>query len=605
MKKLIAVVTSLMLLCGLTLPALAESRKDETVYVLAAPDGAANRIIVSDWLTNPDGLEELPDETLLENPQNVKGDGAFEGGVWKADGKDIYYQGDSRRDLPVQVKITYTLDGAEISADELAGKSGHVVIRFDYTVSASKTVKVQDKNVELTVPYVVLTGALLDNDTLTNIEVVNGRLVNDGDHTIVMGMALPGMQKNLDTDQVELPEYVQISADAEAFELPVTVTVATDEVFASLDETRLDSLDDLKASMTELTDGMSQLLDGGSQLYDGAGQLREGVAALSDGLTTLTANNDALVAGSAQVFQTLLDTANQQLAASGAQVPELTIETYADTLSGLIGSMTEEAIAQQARTQVEQAVRARESEVRQGVTQTVQAQVAPQVEAAVQETVLTRVLETLNLTPETYAAAKKAGQVTKDQQKQIEAAVEQQMKSDDVQAALQQQTQQQMESADVQKLIEENTESQIQALIEQNLSSKDVQKQIADNTQKYAETCARLTALKEQLDSYNTFYTGLVAYTQGVSSAAEGAAQLKDGAAQLVSGAGELKEGLDTFNQQGVDKLVRLVNQDADGLCARLRAMINLAREYNNYAGIADSMDGSVRFIWRTDAIQR
>ena len=229
MKKLIAVVTSLMLLCGLTLPALAESRKDETVYVLAAPDGAANRIIVSDWLTNPDGLEELPDETLLENPQNVKGDGAFEGGVWKADGKDIYYQGDSRRDLPVQVKITYTLDGAEISADELAGKSGHVVIRFDYTVSASKTVKVQDKNVELTVPYVVLTGALLDNDTLTNIEVENGRLVNDGDHTIVMGVALLGMKKNLDTDQVELPEYVRLVVSMVYMSVPAFISAVSQE----------------------------------------------------------------------------------------------------------------------------------------------------------------------------------------------------------------------------------------------------------------------------------------------------------------------------------------------------------------------------------------
>lgn len=568
MKKLLAVVVSLALVCGVALPAWAEgSTKDETVYVLANPDGGARKIIVSDWLSNPDALDEIADVINLTDVENVKGKQPFENGAWQAQGQDIYYQGRGTEDLPAQVKITYLLDGGEIAPDELAGKSGHAVIRFDYTVTQKADTGVQ-------VPFAFVTAALLDNDVFTNVEVTNGYLVNDGDRSFVVGAALPGVTDSLGLDELTLPEYVEIEADVKGFELPITVTVATNELFAALDEDKLNDTEDLKAAMTDLTDGMAQLLDGGQQLYDGAAalddgmtQLASGMTELSDGLSTLIANNESLVAGAKQVFETLLAAANQQLAASGAQVPELTMDNYADTLTALVAAMSEEGIAQQARQQVEQAVRAQEEQVRAGVTQAVQAQVEAQVKAQLGE------------------SADKAT---------ISAAVEQQMAAENIQ-----------------EMIGQNTEEQVQALIEQNLASAEVQQQISQSISQYQATCQALESLKTQLDSYNAFYTGLVAYTDGAAEAAEGAAQLnaampeiQSGMTQLKDGALAMKDGLESFNTQGIEKLSSLVNEELDGLLDSMSSLIQAAKSYQSYGGLADGMNGTVRFIWRTDAIQ-
>lgn len=134
-----AILLSLTLACAAVLPALAEGKKDETVYVLANPDGSARRVIVSDYLSNPDGADTIADVSNLEKIQNVKGDEAFADGVWQAKGNEIYYQGDSSEALPVELKISATLDGTEIAPADLAGRSGHVTLRFDYAVSASYT----------------------------------------------------------------------------------------------------------------------------------------------------------------------------------------------------------------------------------------------------------------------------------------------------------------------------------------------------------------------------------------------------------------------------------------------------------------------------------
>lgn len=621
MKKLLAVLITVTLLCGMVLPVLAEGPvKDETVYILAEPDGTARRVIVSDWLSNPDGEERLADRSLLTDIENVKGEEAFDGSYWQAEGQDIYYQGECTEPLPVEMTITYALDGQSISPDDLAGQSGHVRIRFDYQVKRSVSAQVNGQTETLSVPYMALTALLLENDVFTNVEAANACIINDGDRTIVAGLALPGLQQslNLDSDTLALPGHLEIEADVTGFSLPVTVTMATSQVFALLDADKLNDTDDLKASVAELVDGMSQLLDGATRLSDGltdlgtgADQLADGVTALSDGLNNLISNNEALVSGSTQVFETLLATANQQLAAAGAEVPELTMDNYAETLSTLIDSTSEEGIVEQAQTKVEETVRAKEEQIRTAVTQAVQAEVQVQVEAAVQQNVLEQVLAAVGLTEESYASAKENGQLLAEQENQIEAAVKQQMSSEEVKALTAQQLEAQMASDDVQALIAQNTEEQILVLIQQNMESSDVQKQIEQSVQQYQATCASLTALKEQLDSYNAFHTGLTAYTEGVSSAADGAAQLKnnlpalqEGIDQLQEGALALKDGLTTFSTDGIDKLDDLVNGDLEALLSRVCSLIRAAQDDQQYSGMAENTEGAVRYIWRTDAIE-
>lgn len=623
MKKLMAVLISLLLLCGAVLPALAEgSVKDETVYILAAPDGAARRIIVSDWLSNPDGAAYLADASGLTDIENVKGEETFDGAVWQADGRDVYYQGESDAPLPVEMKISFTLDGEAISPEELAGRDGHVTIRFDYSVLQGAEIEVGGAAEEASVPYAVITGALLKNDVFTNISAVNARIINDGDRCFVVGAALPGLQRSLQLDggdcDFTLPEYVLIEADAAGFALPVTLSIATSEPFAKLDAQKLESADDLKDAVKRLSDGMAQLMDGGAQLSDGltalsdgADQLADGADALADGLNSLVSNNESLISGSQQVFSALLSAANEQLAAAGADAPELTSENYAQLLSDLIDAMSEEGISRQARAQVEQAVRAQQEQISAAVTEAVQAEVGAQVEEGVREGVRTQVLAAIGISDAEYAAAQQSDALSAEQAEMIEGAVEQQMASDEAQAVLAQQLEEQMASQQVQSLIQQKTEEQVQALIDENMSGADVQQQIAQNVSLYQQSCAALTALKAQLDSYSAFHSGLIAYTEGAFSAADGAAQLAggipallDGIAQLEDGAQALRDGISAFSSEGVAKLDQLVNEDLDVLLARARGLIEAAQGAQNYSGIADDASGALRFIWRTDAVE-
>lgn len=534
----LAAVTDVLTATGTTLS------KDETVYVLCGADGAVDRIIVSDWLKNGTQDTTINDKTTLQNPEVVKGSASYSLDsdnmtVWDAEGGDVCYQGTSDKPLPVDVTVSYRLDGQPISAEELAGKSGRVTIRFDYTNNVYETKTVNGSAENIYVPFAMLTGLVLDTDTFRNIEISNGKLIETGDKSIAVGVALPGLAGDLAlTDgTLNLPESVEITADTTNFSLGNTVTMASNSLFNDARLSGADKLDSLSASMNDLTDGMAQLMDGsstlygglatlleksetlaasikqlaavtqtlrasGAGLYDGTLSLQDNLDDLSTGLGDLNENNDTLDAGAEQVFDTLLATANAQLAASlapytayGITAPTLTIENYADSLMALIATLSH------------------------------------------------------------------AG----------------------------------------------------------------------------ADTTA-LTALKDQLDSYNTFYTGLLSYTDGVADAYAGSqqlltgadtltgytAQMKDalsqldaavgqlndsvgalpgGVGQLKDGASQLSGGLNDLNDRGIEKLAQLVQGDLGGLSARISAVREVSQDYNNYAGIADGMDGSVQFVYRTDSI--
>lgn len=375
-----------------TIPSGGEKNvKDETVYVLAGADGSVEKIIVSDWVKNAQGADRIDDVTGLSGIENVKGDETFTLGgdgscVWDARGNDVYYQGGIDRELPVSVAVSYTLDGQPVSPEELAGKSGRVTIRFDYANNEYELVDIGGRQEKIYVPFAMLTGLLLDNDVFSNVSVSNGKVMNDGDRTVVAGLAFPGLQDSLglDRDTLELPEYVEITADVEGFALETTVTLAANGLFneAAGQDGGFDGLDELDGRLDELTDAMGQLIDGSSRLYDGlctlldssvelvsgidrlaagaaqlrqgagglsagAAQLQAGAASLSQGLNQLAGSSGTLNAGAAQVFQSLLATAGAQLRAAGVQIPELTAENYAQVLDSVIAAAGETPAGQQ------------------------------------------------------------------------------------------------------------------------------------------------------------------------------------------------------------------------------------------------------------------
>lgn len=229
-----------------TKEALKKLSKNETVYVIADASGAAKKIIVSDWLKGVDTKGKVKDVSKLKDVKNVKGDetytvnedNAYE---WAANGDDIYYQGTGTTELPVKLKLSYKLNGKTVSADEIAGKSGKVTIRIDYENTQKEKVKINGKTQEVNVPFLMLSGMILDDDKFKNVEVSNGKAINDGTRTIVAGFALPGMQDSLDIDkdEMEIPDYVEITADTTDFELSTTMTVAMNDIFNDVDFQRL------------------------------------------------------------------------------------------------------------------------------------------------------------------------------------------------------------------------------------------------------------------------------------------------------------------------------------------------------------------------------
>lgn len=521
-------------------PAGQEAIKDETVYVLAGADGSVQKLIVSDWIQNTLSSATLTDRTELTDIKPVKGDESctLNGdsmAVWDAKGGDIYYQGSIEKELPVNLTISYQLDGKTVSPAELAGQSGRVTIRFDYENRQYQMADVGGSQEKVYVPFAMLTGVLLDNGIFRNVEVTNGRLINDGDRTIVVGLALPGLQESLalDRDLLDIPDCVEITADVTGFSLGMTATIATNALFSDLELGQLEDAEDLTGSLHQLTEAMDQLMDGSSALYDGlctlldksgelaagveqlaqgtqsiqtgagslnsgAAQLKSGLAELSGGLSALSASSAGLNGGAQQVFESLLATATTQLQTAGISVPALTIDNYTQVLDGVIASLG-------------------------------------------------------------AAAEGESGQT--------------------------------------------------------------------------------FQALRASLDSYNTFYQGLRTYTGGVDTAASGAAALTAGADALASGTAQLKAGTDSlcsgaltlqgsmpalvssvselrdgsmalsdglrqFNEEGVQKLTDLLGDDLEGLADRLQITIDISRSYRSFAGIADNMDGQVKFIYRTAEIK-
>lgn len=622
MKKRTCLLLSLILVFCAAGGALAETTKDETVYVLANAEGEAKRVIVSDWLTNPDGEKDLADATTLKDAKAVKGSAFLKDGVWyNADGADVYYQGDAENPLPVNLTVSYTLDGEAKTAAEMTGKSGRVTIRVACDVKETKD--------GVKVPFAALTAALLDNDVFTNIEVTNGKFLDDGDRTVVVGWALPGLQETLklDAETVTLPEYVEISAEAKNFEAPTTLTVVTNELFSAVDVDSIDAteltenINKLKDGMAQLKDGASRLADGVSalkdgaktladgatelkngaealkeganplgdgvsQLNDGATALETGSAQLTEGLNTLTANNEALASGATKLFETVLGIANTQLSAAMENAPTLTIENYEETLTALLDACSEAGIDRQLHDQVEAVVNQNRAKIEEAVTAKVQETVAAQVEEAVRENVTAQVLAAMDMTPDTYKAAVESGALTDAQKNQIAAAVDAQMKSQEVKAVLAQQTEQTMGSDEIKATIEQNVNEQVEALTQQNMASKDVQARRAAALEQGQAAAASLTALKAQLDDYRTFYDGLNAYLAGTAQAANGASELKTGAAQLAAGTeelngkvpallegiGSLSNGMNTLTENlpsltdGVQQLLDGANELKDGL---------------------------------------
>lgn len=530
------------------------TEKDETVYIIADADGSADKIIVSDHLKNTEGSTVLADITTLSDIENVKGyeDFSHDGDniVWAADGKDIYYQGVSTAKVPVEMKITYTLDGKEISPAELAGKSGKIKIRVDYTNDLTVSTEINGAAEDVCVPFAVVTGTVLDNDKFRNIEVSSGKVLDDGDRTIITALAFPSLQDSLalDNDKLDIPDYLEITADVTDFEFGGFYAAAENSIFADISLDGENTIDDLKNAAAEMDSAMIQLMEGSSQLYNGltelngkTGELINGISALSDGAAQLSAgaaaldegavglcdgitqlgagsnqlssglaeldkNSAALNQGAAQIFASLLAQADGQLAAQGLELPKLTSDNYAAVLDSA-AAQVEQVMGKDAAAGIV-AVKAQLDEVK-GFCDGLSSYTSGVSSA--------------------YAGA-------------------------------------------------------------QNVYNGTVQLSQGADTLK---------------DGASALKSGTASLSDGIGSLADGSIQMAEGISALTEGAGALNEGLIKFNDEAIQKLVDAANGDLGELVERLNAVSDAAESFRSYSGISDGTKGSVKFIFRTDEITK
>ena len=588
---------ALTLAAGCAMPAFAAGKssfsKSETVYAVMNGDGSIKSTTVSEHLYSASGLANVTDKTTLTDIQNTESDAEFtqngEELVWNTNDTDVYYKGNTDKALPIDVKVTYALDGQEAALEDIIGKSGHLTVTVNLKNNETGTVNVNGKDRTIVTPLITAVGVILGGDA-SNMTAEHGMIESAAKSSVAAFVTLPGVKDSLsgllpdEVDSIEdyLQDTVTVEADVEDFTCPqVMVACATSTAALGTDNVfDLSSINDLTDGINQLNDAMSQLMDGASQLVDGTSQLAGGVLALLDGantlnngaaalddglgqltngLDTLSANNAALNAGAQQVADGVLASANKTLKEGGLIDEDMTWSNYEAVIDNIL-TMNDKTLAAG----------------RKKMVRTIWEQ-----EPSFKDSQLDLAL---------YLSATKTNH--------------------DLEAAL--------------KLMQNFDASMLTGALEMvtNADAKNTAKAELKYQVENSQDMADVRALKTSLSQIQFFVSSVNQYTAGVQTAADGAHSAKDGSAQLAAGtktlydgvntlntgagqlndgAGQLNDGLNQFNEEGISKLTGALDQDQlHGLKTVLDEMTDRLNDYTSFAGAPDDAESSVKFVYKT-----
>ena len=588
---------ALTLAAGCAMPAFAAGKssfsKSETVYAVMNGDGSIKSTTVSEHLYSASGLANVTDKTTLTDIQNTESDAEFtqngEELVWNTNDTDVYYKGNTDKALPIDVKVTYALDGQEAALEDIIGKSGHLTVTVNLKNNETGTVNVNGKDRTIVTPLITAVGVILGGDA-SNVTAEHGMIESAAKSSVAAFVTLPGVKDSLsgllpdEVNSIEdyLQDTVTVEADVEDFTCPqVMVACATSTAALGTDNVfDLSSINDLTDGINQLNDAMSQLMDGASQLVDGTSQLAGGVLALLDGantlnngaaalddglgqltngLDTLSANNAALNAGAQQVADGVLASANKTLKEGGLIDEDMTWSNYEAVIDNIL-TMNDKTLAAG----------------RKKMVRTIWEQ-----EPSFKDSQLDLAL---------YLSATKTNH--------------------DLEAAL--------------KLMQNFDASMLTGALEMvtNADAKNTAKAELKYQVENSQDMADVRALKTSLSQIQFFVSSVNQYTAGVQTAADGAHSAKDGSAQLAAGtktlydgvntlntgagqlndgAGRLNDGLNRFNEEGISKLTGALDQDQlHGLKTVLDEMTDRLNDYTSFAGAPDDAESSVKFVYKT-----
>ena len=589
-----------------------ETYKDESVYVNADASGKVKKTTVTEWLKNTE-KGSVDDETVLEDVENVKGNEKYKEGsddsiVWESKGKDIYYQGTTDEELPVNMSITYKLDGKEISPKDLTGKSGKLEMTINYENKSKQNVDVDGQQTEMYTPFTLATAMMLPTDEYTNVTIDNGKIVSDGDKNIVVGVAFPGLSEDLGLDSsnldVDIPSSVTITADVTDVSVGATYTMASANLLDSIGLDDVDSFDDLDDSINKLEDATNQLVDGSKELAEGtntlngkSGELISGVDKLADGVTAYT-DGVAGVADGANAINS-----NMALVKNGVSAA---VEGTGKLAAGVSG------------------VQSGLNTVASGINTAVASlnQSGENIKGLANQTALTDE-EKQQIVSNVSAGLDQAG-LSEEQKAAVDSAI-----ASAVNAASDETNKKVAYAANEYSEGMSGAASQLSAA-SSALTTVDPANPTATVAGGVAAVSAGIDELQTKLGTGTAdqpgLTTGVEALASGVSQLADGANELnqksstlnsgmstlKNGGEQLVSGVGVLASGADTlasgiaeYKSEAIDKLADAFGGDISNVTSRIAAMKELSANYKSYAGIKDGMNGSTKFIIETEAVSK
>lgn len=200
-KKVISIVLSSMILTNTAFAAGNVVNKSETVYVLKEDENIKDKT-VSVWLNSEENIKGK-DKTNLKHIKNLKTDEKLKNNngyiYWDENVKDIYYQGKSDADIPVDVKIEYYLDGKKTENSKLKGKSGHLKVVLSAQNNKYVIKKISGKNTKVYAPYTVVTAMSFPQENVSNIESDDAKIAKDGKNEVVTSVLTPGLKENFES----------------------------------------------------------------------------------------------------------------------------------------------------------------------------------------------------------------------------------------------------------------------------------------------------------------------------------------------------------------------------------------------------------------------
>ena len=588
--------------------------KAETVRIKADRYGNKKEVTVETTLKAGKDGDVIEDFTTLTDIKNKEGDEEYtlsDDGtiIWQNKGDDIKYRGKTDKELPITVKVTYYLDGKQVTAGEIAGKAGNVKIRFDYQNNTAGYFTEDGVKTKATVPFAAISAVFLDSEKFADVEVENGKAVKADGSIAAMGYALPGLSRGLNlkgyeaTKEIDLPEYVEISAYTTDFQIEYTATVFTNGLFEDIKNSDLKDIDDLRSDLDDMQEGVDKMSDAGGKLSQGfaefkkylkeytdnvdllskwSGSVADALSAsrgLEAGLTDLSGNVTALNAEISALDIPSLDRESQNAVNDiSAQLPVL--KTHIDNLNSKISALTT------FKTELENRVNALNGISYDGTKTAIKNAFSAAMGDSVDESTKQRILNAVDYDG---CLADIKTQI-RDLQTQFNDVLQKYPREID---------------ADLRNM--QTAVDKIKSAYEK-LENTDFNTKLTRCKTQTAVILAKTAAAKAQAEGINAGFAAIGESAPAAKVLSEklprASTALTKSADTVDSAINEFKNAINRFKEESVKEISKIGGENLTNMKRRVMATRDADKAFKNFGGIAKGKQGSVIFIVETEEVK-